>query len=86
MHAKRLLALGPVALIYVPFGGHETIRLISEGGRGRPLIQRCVEERDIDATSLRAIIRVGRARSPTYASTLLVRPLGGLWPKSGNGR
>jgi hypothetical protein len=72
-HARRISALGPVDIVPAPFSGHETIRVIAEGGAGRRLIQGCLGETLIDAAGLRRLIRASRAKSKTYAAEKLRR-------------
>jgi hypothetical protein len=67
-HARRISALGGVDLVPAPFSGHETIRLITEGGAGRGLIQHCLDVKTLDAVGLRGLLRASRATSKTYAA------------------
>ncbi len=67
INGDRLLALDRVSLVPVPFTAHGTIRLITEGRKGRALIQRCTEDTVPTAAELRRMLRSARPRSRLYA-------------------
>jgi hypothetical protein len=71
--AARLLRLKNIAPVLVPFSGHRSIRLISEGGVGRSFLQACIDGSNLTVEFLRALIRQGRGRSSLYAEEKLAQ-------------
>ena len=73
MNVRHILPLGNVVLIPVPFVRHGTVRVITEGGLGRRLIERCLEDRNVTAADLRNLVRAGRAQSAMYLRGRITR-------------
>jgi hypothetical protein len=66
-NADRLLALGGVTTVPLAFAGHDTVRIVTEGGIGKSIIRLCLESDHVAARDIRALVRSGRRRSKTYA-------------------
>lgn len=66
-HVQRLEGFRGVTVVPVPFAGHDTVRLITEGGAGRDLMSLCVRPSLPGATDFRQLLRAARRLSQTYS-------------------
>lgn len=65
-NAKKILELGGSKSVICPFTGHESVRLIAEGGRSRKLISTFIDYRPDYASEVRHLLREARRKSGTY--------------------
>ncbi len=72
-HVSRIKATGQASWIPVPFVRHGTVRVITEGGAGRKLIEHCLNNQEVTAAGLRHLIRDARANSTMYQRGRIVR-------------
>ena len=70
-HKEIIQSLKSTREIKVPLSGHETVRLIAEGGVSSEFIQTFAREVAPLASDLRFVLRKARGRSKTYRSNLL---------------
>jgi tetratricopeptide (TPR) repeat protein len=72
-HATPLLAMEGVHEVTMPFTGHETIRLITEGRQGRALVELLRNARPPMPADFRKLARRARPDSASYAQGKMVQ-------------
>jgi hypothetical protein len=70
-NVEKILGLGGSKVIRCPFTGHQSVRILSEGGVSREFVNIFRQPQDDYTQSLRKLIREARVKSATYKRNLL---------------